>query len=136
MADTFDRRPGPPPSGEKGWYEILFQNSENIGSLWWSRDRYYAIAEEDHNFEVRRKDIIPLHDYPLVPGDEMRRLQEELEEARKTVNWVLERAKDKRREAFDAGREYFMLDNRVVAWKYRTFDDYQTAKAKEQGGEG
>lgn len=72
------RKPGPPTSGEIGEYRVMSRTHVECIAKW-NGDSWWPT----HSIE-RRPDVwfVPLHDYPLVPGDEVR---EAFEWARETI---------------------------------------------------
>lgn len=108
-----ERKPGPPTSGEVGWYECEVEGMHGVHVLHWRYGSFYIEHFSDNDLHLNTRPalraVTPLHDYPLrrsdkersdegpsmsanplVPGDALReaeqtvrKLQAELDDLRK-----------------------------------------------------
>lgn len=142
-----ERKPGPPVSGEVGWYRILIGHSNRVSAGWWTGEGWVVFEGEESPPEMPFG-VVPLHDYPLVPGDALRKaeqtirkLQAELDDLRK-VHQDLVAAYERlvnddtdERNAFEQGREYRFTgrgEEHGIEWEYETYDDWKAAEGGER----
>lgn len=65
-----ERKSGPPPSGEIGLYNCRGTTYPTVVVLEWDGRNWKQLRQEEDAYPlVRFQTAVPLHDYPLVPGE-------------------------------------------------------------------
>lgn len=139
------RVPGPPVSGECGDYNCAYPVSRKLAGVCnWNGRKWWMLGKPiDHH-------MLPLHDYPLRPGDEFRALEEEIvrlkAELASTSQVLRDTTKahedlmaecdqdrrEARREGWDAGRDYGMHPIARIGptFHWDTFEEWEASRER------
>ena len=108
-----ERKPGPPTSGEVGWYECEVEGMHGVHVLHWRYGSFYIEHFSDNDLHLNTRPalraVTPLHDYPLrrsdkersdegpsmsanplVPGDALREAEQTVRKLREELKSVRE----------------------------------------------